>query len=89
MVTSKQSQPGAPSPSTMSINQTSPLPNDTKRITAALNTGASAVDISQEAYRLCRINALLRADLKKARTKLRSSKQKQAMMEDASLRDAS
>jgi len=69
----------------MSTKQSEPLPddNDTKRITAHLNTSASALNIGQEAYRLCRINALLRADLKKVRAELRSSKQKQAVMEDA------
>lgn len=69
----------------MSTKQTEPLPDDhdTKRITALLNTGSTAFDIGQEAYRLCRINILLRSDLKKARASLRSSKQKQAVMEDA------
>ncbi|KAL1654809.1 hypothetical protein SLS61_002558 [Didymella pomorum] len=68
----------------MSAKQTSPQPDDdTKRITTALDTDASSLDIGQVACRLCRINALLRADLKKARAELRSSKQKPAVMEDA------
>lgn len=68
----------------MSTTQTSlPSDNDTKRITAQLNTGASTSDMGREAYRLCRINALLRCDVAKLRAELRASKQKQAVMEDA------
>jgi hypothetical protein len=68
----------------MSTTQTSlPSDNDTERITAQLNTGASASDMGREAYRLCRINALLRCDVAKLRAELRASKQKQAVMEDA------
>lgn len=58
--------------------------SDTKHLIAAIALHAAAPDeLTQQAQRLCCVNAALRDDLRKSRDELRTSKQKQAVMEDA------
>lgn len=60
--------------------------NDTARVKARLDAGASASEIAKEAYRICRINGYLRRSIQHAKDALRECdqvKKKQAVIGDA------
>ncbi|KAF1836808.1 hypothetical protein BDW02DRAFT_596142 [Decorospora gaudefroyi] len=57
--------------------------NDTCRIEARIEGGATTVEIASEAYRICRINSYLRRELQNAHSELRSTKKQNAVREDA------
>jgi len=59
---------------------------DTVRIENCLEGGATAAEVASEAYRVCRINAILRRDLQQLHASLRNSREaakKQVVQEDA------
>jgi hypothetical protein len=57
--------------------------DDTARTRNRLDDGATAKEMAEESYRVCRINAYLRKDENGAQGELRLSKKNQAVMQDA------
>lgn len=62
---SKKTKKTKSAPYTSKPRSANPLPNDpnTARIQSRLASGGTALDIAEEAYRLCHLNASLRSDL--------------------------